>query len=176
MATQTDKLAPKDIVSAPSSDARLPPPRVAAMRAKILEACAKGDIEALRIPIDWNEMRPLFERGAKRPPGEDPVERLKALSFDGKGRETIDLLRTILRQPFVTVTKGPTTLYVWPSFAVAPLVDPTPEERQIMLACVRFVDLHGAEPNGKPAPMEIAIGADGTWHYFWTSSAAGRRG
>ena len=71
------------------TDASVLPRAVAAIRQKILQACATRDIEALRIPIDWNEVRPLFERGSKRPPGEDPVERLKALSFDGKGEEIL---------------------------------------------------------------------------------------
>ena len=176
MANTTGALSSKDIVSPAFSDVRLLPAPVAAMRSKILEACAKGDIEALRIPIEWNELRPVFGRGLKRPPGEDPVERLKALSFDGKGREIVDLLRKILRQPCVTVTKGPTTLYVWPALAVTPPADPTPDERQAMLACVRFADLRGAESGGSPRPMETAIGADGVWHYFWTSVATDRRG
>ena len=75
-------------------------PLVVAMRQKILQACARGDIEALRIPIDWNELRPLFERGARRA-GEDPVARLKAMSADPAGQEIIALLRAVLRQAFV---------------------------------------------------------------------------
>ena len=164
------------IVSEVTSDLRLLPSRVAAIREKILEACATGDIEALRVPIDSNEVRPMFERGMKRAPGEDPIGRLKALSFDGKGREMLELLRAILRRPFVTVTRGPTVLYVWPFFAVKPPADPTLEERETMLACIRFADLRGVDSEVQARPMEIAIGSDGTWHYFWTSPAAERRG
>lgn len=165
---------PVETVSAPMTDAAALPPPVAAMRQKILQACAKGDIEALRIPIDWNELRPLFERGARRPPGEDPVARLKALSADSAGQEILSLLRAVLRQAFVKVERGPTTLYVWPAFALRPPADPTPQEREIMLTCVRFADLSNPKADGKATPMELAIGADGVWHTFWTALPHGQ--
>jgi len=156
------------IFSEPSNDVALLPPRVAAMRRKILEACARRDVEALRIPIDWNEVRPLFERGAKRAPGEDPIERLKALSFDGKGEEIVSILRAVLRQSWVQESRGPTRTFIWPAFALKPPADSTPEERQIMLTCVRFADLGRNDASGRPIPMRIGIGSDGTWHYFWS--------
>lgn len=169
MAAQPKKDAAKAAVSEPMTDPAALPRPVAAIRQKILQACATGDIEALRIPIDWNEVRPLFERGARRPPGEDPIERLKALSFDGKGQEILTLLRNVLRQAFVIETRGRTQMYVWPAFALRPPMDPSPDERQIMLACVRFADLGRADGSGRPPPMRIGISADGVWHYFWSA-------
>lgn len=162
------KPAPRPIVSEPRSDAGALPRPVAAIRQKILQACATRDIEALRIPIDWNEVRPLFERGAKRAPGEDPVERLKALSFDGKGQEILALLRNVLRQAFVVETRGKTQMYVWPAFALKPPADPSPDERQVMLACVRFADLGRSDATGRPPPMRVGVSSDGVWHYFWS--------
>ncbi len=177
MASETNRRKqPTEVVSEPMTDATALPPPVAAMRQKILQACAKGDIEALRIPIDWNEVRPLFERGARRAPGEDPVARLKALSADPAGQEIISLLRAILRQAFVKVVRGPTILYVWPAFALRPPADPTPQEREIMLTCVRFADLASPLAGGRAMPMELAIGADGVWHTFWTSPGPRSRG
>lgn len=169
MAKNVRAREPVETISEPMTDATALPPLVVAMRQKILQACAKGDIEALRIPIDWNEVRPLFERGARRAPGEDPVARLKAMSADPAGQEIIALLRAVLRQAFVKVVRGPTTLYVWPAFALRPPADPTPAEREIMLTCVRFADLASPLADGRAMPMELAIGADGVWHTFWTS-------
>lgn len=162
------KYAPRPALSEPMTDAAALPRAVVAIRQKILQACATRDIEALRIPIDWNEVRPLFERGVKRPPGEDPIERLKALSFDGRGEEILTLLRNVLRQAYLIETRGKAQMFVWPAFALKPPVDPTPDERQLMLACVRFADLARADKSGRPPPMRIGIAADGVWHYFWS--------
>ena len=82
-----------DIVSQPIDDPAALPPPVVAIRAKILEALAKNEIEALRIPIDWNELRPVFAPGAA---ARDPIEVLKSLSFDGRGREILAILRAVL--------------------------------------------------------------------------------
>ena len=38
-----------------------------------------------------------------------------------------------------------------------------------MLTCVRFADLASPLADGCAMPMELAIGADGVWHTFWTS-------
>jgi hypothetical protein len=160
--------APEEKVSAPSEDFSALPRPVAAMREKILEACAKGDIEALRIPIDWNEMRPMFERGAKRPAGTDPIDVLKALSFDGKGREIIALTRAVLAQPYVRITRGPVELFEWPAFARTATPPATEEEARAIWACVRFADLARSNDEGRPHVMRLGIGSDGVWHYFWS--------
>ena len=82
----TQRATDADVASPPSRDLAALPAQVAAIREKILAACDKGELEALRIPIDWNETRPLFERGVKKhPAGTDPIEVLRSLSFDRKG-------------------------------------------------------------------------------------------
>lgn len=145
------------------------PKLVAAMRARILQACRTGDIEALRVPIDRNEVRPLFEKSAHRDPGADPVETLKRLSFDGNGREMLALLRAVLSQACLREVRGPVTMYVWPAFTISPPKDPTPDERQVMLTCLRFADL-GRIDGGRAPYMRLGIGADGMWHYFWNEA------
>ena len=161
--------APSSVLSDPITDASALPKLVSAMRSRILQACRTGDIEALRVPIDRNEVRPLFEKGAHRDPGADPIETLKKLSFDGKGHETLALLRAVLSQACVREVRGPVTMYVWPAFAFAPPKDPTPEERQVMLTCLKFADLGRVEGDRAPF-MRLGIGADGMWHYFWNES------
>ncbi len=158
---------PADTVSLPSSDdASLPAP-VRAIRDKILAALDKNDVEALRIPIDWNEVRPLFARSGTFKAGADPIEILKSLSFDGKGRETVALARAILSQPYVVITRGPVTLYEWPAFAR----QPTPasiDDAHTRWACVRFSDLPRSNTEGRPRATRIGIASDGVWHYFWS--------
>ncbi len=166
-----------DQISQPIEDlARLPAP-VAAIRAKIIAALDKNDIEALRIPIDWNEVRPIFAKSGVFRAGTDPVEILKALSFDGRGREILAILRAVLAQPFVIVTRGPVTLYQWPAFASQPQAEHDMSAQDMSAheattpaqwACVRFADLARANSEGKPRPMKLGVAEDGVWHYFWS--------
>jgi hypothetical protein len=154
------------IVSAPSRDLAALPAPVAAIRLKILEACAKGELEALRIPIDWNETRPMFQRsGGKRPRGYDPIETLRALSFDRKGLETLNVARAALSQAYAKIERGPVTIYEWPAFAAPPT---TPEAERAFWSCVRFYDYARPLANGGARVTRLGFGADGVWHYFWS--------
>ncbi|MGD9544151.1 MAG: hypothetical protein AB7F41_07490 [Methylocystis sp.] len=167
-----------DVISPPIVDLALLPAPVARIRDKILAACETGDVEALRIPIDWNETRPLFAKSGAFKAGTDPIEILKALSFDRKGRETISLIRAIFSQPFVKIVRGPTTLYEWPAFARHPQTPADETEASARWAsarwasarwrCVRFADLPRSNAEGRPHATRIGIAADGVWHYFWT--------
>lgn len=168
MSPMTRKAPPRETLSPPSRDLSTLPAPVAAIREKILAACGKGDIEALRIPIDWNEVRPLFERGAKHPAGTDPIEILKSLSFDGKGREILRLARAVLEQPFVKITQGPFATFEWPAYARTPAPPSSEEEARALWSCVRFADLPVSNAEGKPRVMRLGIAADGVWHYFWS--------
>jgi len=157
-----------DIVSPPITDLPALPGPVTAIREKILAALEKNDIEALRIPIDWNEMRPMFARSGTFKGATDPIEILKAQSFDGKGREILTILRAVLAQPFVKITRGPVTLYEWPAFARHPAPPMNEDEARKIWRCVRFADLSRSNAEGKPRPMRIGVAADGVWHYFWS--------
>lgn len=157
-----------DIVSPPRGDVSQLPAPVAAIRAKILAACETGDVEALRIPIDWNEVRPLFARAGAFKAGTDPIDILKALSFDRKGRETLALIRAVFVHPYVVVTRGPVTLYEWPAFARYAVTPTTTGETRAIWSCVRFSDLMRSNAEGRPRPMRLGIAADGVWHYFWS--------
>jgi hypothetical protein len=159
--------APTDSISPPSVDLSALPPPVVAIRNKILAALDKGDVEALRIPIDWNEVRPLFAKSGAFKAGTDPIEILKTLSFDKKGRETVAIARAVLAQPFVKITRGPVTLYEWPAFGRSPTPPANIDEAGARWACVRFADLPRSNADGRPHPTRLGIAADGVWHYFW---------
>lgn len=154
--TQADQL------SAAFADPAALPARVAALRLKILEAAESGDIERLRTPVEWNEVPPLFVRGLKKGPGFDPLDALKARSFDGQGAEMLAILKAVMEAPFVRIKRGPFESYGWPAFAFHPPAAPDADMRLLMLKCLRFADL-GAAP---PPYHRVRIGADGTWHTF----------
>jgi hypothetical protein len=154
-------------VSGPMRDLAALPPPVIAIRARILAACATRDVEALRIPIDWNEMRPMFERSRKHPAGTDPIDIVKSLSFDSKGREILGVLSAVLAQPFVKIARGPFVSYEWPAYARRPEPPADEAAAQALWSCVRFFDLTRSNAEGRPHVMRLGIGADGVWHYFW---------
>ncbi len=164
----TRKKETLDAVSLPTSDLAALPPLVMMMRDKIIAALDKNDVEALRIPIDWNEVRPLFAKSGTFKAGTDPIEILKTLSFDRKGRETIVIARAVFAQPYVKITRGPTTLYEWPAFASRPSTPADEDDARARWSCVRFADLARSNAEGKPRPMRIGIASDGVWHYFWS--------
>ena len=153
---------PGDAISPPSTDLAALPRPVAAIRDKILAACEKGDLEALRVPIDWNETRPLFAKG---PHGPDPIATLRALSFDSRGFEIINIARAVLAQPYAKIVRGPVTLYEFPAFAGPPKTD---AEERAQWSCVRFFDLARSIEQGRPRIMRMGFGSDGVWHYFWS--------
>ncbi len=153
---------PPQQISAPISNVASLPPRVAALRAKMLEAAETRDIERLRTPIEWNELPPIFERGTRKGPGFDPLDVLKARSFDGKGVEMLAILQAVMEAPFVKVKRGPFETYVWPAFALVPEKEPDAATRLHMLRCLRFADL----TSDPPLLHLVRIGADGTWHTF----------
>ena len=152
------------------SDTRLAtddlPPAVARLRGRILQVTQGGGIDDLLIPIQWNEVPPLFRRG--QPQSFDPIAYLKERSFDGNGREMLAVLSAVFRAPHAVLTQGSTTSYVWPVFPLVPAPTPWPQERIAPWSCVRFADLATLSPQGGPLIHRTAIGIDGTWQYFWT--------
>lgn len=151
-----------------SDDVAALPAAIRAIRDKILAACATGDIEALRVPIDWNEVRPIFAKSGSYKAGADPIELLKALSFDRKGEETLAIIRAVFAQPYVVLQRGPAIIYEWPTFARRISAATSDRELRARWRCVRFADLARSNAEGRPRPMRIGVASDGVWHYFWS--------
>ena len=152
--------------SAPSHDVASLPQGVQRLRARILEAARRRDVEDLRVPLGWNEVPPLFGRGQKAEA--DPIAVLKDRSFDRRGAEMLAILEAVLTSAFVRTVQGPTISFLWPVFPVVPEVAPLPGQRLAPWRCVRFADLRATAPGGGPLVHRTSIGEDGTWHYFWT--------
>lgn len=156
-------------LSPPRLDGGDLPAAVARIRARILQAAQGGSIDDLLIPIQWNEVPPLFQPG--QPRGFDPIAFLKSRSFDGHGREMLAIMAAVFRAPHAVLTRGMTRSYVWPVFPPVPEPTPWPQQRLAPWSCVRFADLGAANPDGSPLVHRTAIGPDGTWQYFWTADS-----
>ncbi len=154
-----------------------PPPRLAAkekplprpveeMRQAILAAALSGRIEELRVPLDWNEMKPDVTPDVK----EDPITFWKRTSGDGEGREVLAALANMLqmRPAAVPLGKDPENnlIYVWPYLAEAKLDALTPTEEVDLLRLVSPEAAKSMREKKKWTWWRLTIGADGTWHSF----------
>ncbi len=140
----------------------LPAP-VKAMRERILEAAASGDIERLR---------PLFDAGddqAQVMNGEtdDPIETMKSFSGDPEGQEILAILLDVLSTGAARFDAGtPDEAYVWPYFTGKPISSLTPPERVELLRIVTSGDLAGMEENGNYNFFRIGISPAGKVKFF----------
>jgi hypothetical protein len=143
----------------------LPQP-VAEMREGILAAARSGRIEELKIPLDWNELKP--EIAATNV--DDPIAYWKKLSGDGEGREILAVLANILEMRPAELPLGKdlenSIIYVWPYLAEAKLDQLTPAEEVDLLRLVSPEKAKAMRAAKKWTWWRLAIGADGTWHSF----------
>lgn len=140
----------------------LPAP-VKAMRERLVEAAASGDIERLR---------PLIE-GTPKPPqimnneSDDPIDTLKNFSGDPEGQEILAIMLDIMATGAARVDAGtPDEAYVWPYFIGKPLSELTAPERVELLRIVTAGDLMGMEETGNYNFYRLGISPDGQWKFM----------
>ncbi len=168
--------APTKELEHPAQPAK-PPPQLAAqdkplpgpveeMRQAILSAALSGRIEELRVPLDWNEMKPDVTPDVKQ----DPIAFWKKISGDGEGREVLAALANMLqmRPAAVPLGKDPENnlIYVWPYLAEAKLDALSPSEEVDLLRLVSPEAAKSMREKKKWTWWRLTIGADGTWHSF----------
>ena len=151
--------APAEIIRDLST---LPAP-VKAMREKLVEAAASGDIERLR---------PLIE-GTPKPPqimsneSDDPIDTLKNFSGDPDGQEILAIMLDLLATGAARIDAGTRDeAYVWPYFTGKALSALTPPERVELLRIVTAGDLMGMEETGNYNFYRIGISPDGQWKFM----------
>ncbi len=145
----------------------LPEP-VQEMLLAIGEAIRSGDMQALKVAIEMNEMPPVIGDSVS----EDQIGFLKSLSADGEGAETLAKLSLILDAGYAHVDPGgKEESYVWPYLAAVDLKALTPPDR---------VKLHRMAPGAVAVEMEkagaysgwrLGISPTGVWHFLETGPA-----
>jgi hypothetical protein len=155
-----------------SRDVEALPAEVRRMRGLILEAVRTGDSEALRKPIEWNEVPPSFGRGVQTR-GRGPamatelIRLFRERSGDGQGRETMGQILNLLAVGYArTNPGGRQEMYVWPYFAA---LDPrllTPEQEVDAHRVLHAAAVREWREKGRYPGWRLGIGPDGTWHFF----------
>jgi len=150
----------------PGDDPGPLPEPVEEMRQAILAATHSGNIEDLRGPLDWNELRPEVAASA----GEDPITHWKKTSADGNGREILAALAEILTMRVAELPFGKdienNIIYVWPYLAEVDLGKLTPAQEVDLIRLVGPAEAKAMLAKKKWTWWRLTIGADGTWHSF----------
>ena len=111
----------------------------------ILAATHSGNIADLAGPIEWNEMRPVFD--------DEPGA--------GATAESVGPAQLPLGRDFEN-----NTVYVWPYLAELPLDKLTPAQEVDLYRLVPADRIDDMKKAGKWTWYRLVIGADGTWHSF----------
>jgi len=156
----------KPKVRKPLGETRNLPIPVEEMRQAILAAAQSGNIEDLREPLEWNELKP--ETSA--PSGTDPIAHWRTTSADGNGREILAVLANILPMRPAELPLGKdienNIIYVWPYLAAAELDKLTPAQEVDLLRLMSPAEAKSMRDAKKWTWWRLTIGADGTWHSF----------
>ena len=151
------------------------PDKVRDMRDAILAAAATGDVEALRTPLEWNELKPEVSARAT----DDPIAYWRQVSGDGQGREILAILSAVIEAGHAVRQVGgkagvagggkgaaKTEVYVWPRFAEADLDKLSPADEVALYRLIKPAELKAMRQKRRWTWYRLLIGADGTWHSF----------
>ena len=143
----------------------LPPP-VWRMAKAIFEASQSDSLEALRMPIEMNEMPPSF--GVAAIDTADPVEQLRSLSPSGEDEEILNALFDTLTSGFVHVGQNtPYEAFVWPYFAYYPISSLNSEQREELRQLLPPEISQQTMQSGQYSYFILGISPDGVWQYFF---------
>jgi hypothetical protein len=146
-----------------SRDISALPDEVQRLREEILRAATSGDIEQLRVPIEMNELPPVFAGQA----GKDPVAHLKTLSGDGHGREILAILFELLTTGYAISDPGTEKeMVIWPYHAMLPLDALTPGQEVELYRLISPGQLKDMRSRGRYTWYRVGVGRDGVWHFF----------
>lgn len=158
--------SPSAVPVPPAKEELIVPPAVGEMVDAILAAVRSGNIDDLRIALDWNELPPEISEEKV----EDPIAFWKSKSADGEGREILAVLANILALPPARVPEGKDLenngVFVWPYLAEAELDKLTPAAQVDLLRLVPAATAKDIREKKSWIWWRLAIGADGTWHSF----------
>jgi hypothetical protein len=146
---------------------RLPAP-VQEMLLAIGEAIRSGDIEALKVAIQMNEMPPVIGDSDSK----DQIAFLRSLSADAGGAETLAKLSLILDAGYAHVDMGgKDESFVWPYLAEVDLKALSPADRVRLHRIAPGAAAIAMEKAGKYTGWRLGISPTGVWHFLETGPA-----
>jgi hypothetical protein len=139
----------------------LPDP-VKRMLKQIAGAAESGDIEAMRIVFESNELKPMVAASFV----DDPIAFWKKASADGTGRDVLAAMLNVLSTGYVRLGQGKDEIFIWPYFAATDLAKLTPAQ-EVELYRIVPPDLAVAmKKSGKYSYYRLGVSPTGVWQYF----------
>jgi len=139
----------------------LPDP-VKRMLKQIAGAAESGDIEAMRVVFESNELKPMVATSFV----DDPIAFWKKASADGTGRDVLAAMLNVLSTGYVRLGQGKDEIFIWPYFAGTDLAKLTPAQ-EVELYRIVPPDLAVAmKKSGKYSYYRLGVSPTGVWQYF----------
>ena len=129
---------------------------------EIIFAAESGNLEAMRLVLESNELKPMV--AAKHV--KDPIAYWQAASADGTGRDVLAAMLNMLASGFVLTGKGYDAMYVWPYFAEVDLTKLTPAQEVELYRAVPPQLAASMKKTGKYTYYRVGISPEGVWHYY----------
>jgi hypothetical protein len=129
---------------------------------QIAGAAESGNIEAMRMVFESNELKPMVAESFV----DDPIAFWKKQSADGTGRDVLAAMLNVLASGYVRVKDGRDEIFIWPYFASVDLKKLTPAQE---------VELYRMVPPGLAMAMKqsgiytyyrLGVSPTGVWQYF----------
>lgn len=139
----------------------LPDP-VKRMLKQIAGAAESGDIEAMRIVFESNELKPMVATSFV----DDPIAFWKKASTDGTGRDVLAAMLNVLSTGYVRFGQGKDEIFIWPYFAATDLAKLTPAQEVELYRIVPPELAVAMKKSGKYSYYRLGVSPTGVWQYF----------
>ena len=139
----------------------LPDP-VKRMLKQIAGAAESGDIEAMRIVFESNELKPMVATSFV----DDPIAFWKKASADGTGRDVLAAMLNVLSTGYVRLGQGKDEIFIWPYFAAIDLAKLTPAQEVELYRIVPPELAVAMKKSGKYSYYRLGVSPTGVWQYF----------
>jgi hypothetical protein len=139
----------------------LPDP-VKRMLTQIAGAAESGNIEAMRMVFESNELKPMVAESFV----DDPIAFWKKQSADGTGRDVLAAMLNVLASGYVRVKDGRDEIFIWPYFASVDLKKLTPAQEVEFYRIVPPGLAIAMKQSGIYTYYRLGISPTGVWQYF----------
>lgn len=133
----------------------------------IVKAANSGDMQLMLQVAEQNEVWPVADFGPDADYEQPPTISWQQQSQNTDGLYVLAQMVEILKLPFAKKNLiGDIDLYIWPYFATQDMKSLCTATKLDLLKISTPEEYHKMLKNGQYTGFQLAIGSDGSWHYF----------